>query len=203
MVLLILITFCVTTVNLGISQAEVKRRLDSDRELDAPLPPPPVTEPVVAPSLNEDHPKRVAPTETDFTDGPEVGLEGGLFAGLPSLAGEIWFHKILGVKGTDVKVGVRYAQDNNNVATPLKYGLVFADGIINLNRGLGAIFYLAGGLNYLASSSGSVSNPIGGEAYLGVKEGCFYAEVGYSAIRTGSASSIKGIDFNIGIKTAF
>ena len=135
--------------------------------------------------------------------GPELGLAAGLFANIPSVAGEVRFHKFLGIDGTAVKAGLRYAQgkDANEVAR--KSALVFADGIINLNSGPGAIYYLGGGLNYLAYTTGQVSGTVGGEMYLGVQEGAFYGEAGYGAIRTGFSPSYKGLILNIGLKWAY
>jgi len=141
-------------------------------------------------------------------EGPEVGLSAGLFSQIPSLAGEIWFHKILGLEGTGVKAGLRYAQGNDANSTPRKNALICVDGTINLNEGPGAIFYVAGGLNYLAYTTGQTSGTVGAEVYLGVQEGSLaygslYAEAGYSAIRTGFSPSYKGLDLNLGFKWAY
>jgi hypothetical protein len=135
--------------------------------------------------------------------GPEAGLAAGLFAGIPSVAGEVRFHKILGIDGTALKAGLRFAEGKDANETARKNGLIFADGIFNLNRGPGAVFYLGGGLNYLAYTTGQSSGTVGGEAYLGVQEGSFYAEAGYAAIRTGFSPSYKGLDLNLGFKWVY
>lgn len=135
--------------------------------------------------------------------GPELGLAAGLFANLPSVAGEVRFHKFLGIDGTAVKAGLRYAEGKDANQLNRKSALVFADGIVNLNSGTGAIFYLGGGLNYLAYTTGQVSGTVGGEVYLGIQEGPFYGEAGYSAIRTGFSPSYKGLILNIGLKWAY
>jgi hypothetical protein len=135
--------------------------------------------------------------------GPELGLAAGLFANIPSVAGEVRFHKFLGIDGTAVKAGLRYAQGKDANGTDRKSALVFADGIINLNGGPGAIFYLGGGLNYLAYTTGQTNGTAGGEVYLGVQEGACYGEAGYGAIRTGFSPSYKGLDLNMGFKWAY
>jgi len=135
--------------------------------------------------------------------GPEVGLAAGLFANIPSAAGEIRFHKVLGLDGTAVKAGLRFAEGKDANEVTRKNALIFADGIFNLNKGPARSFIWAGGSNYLAYTTGQTNGTVGGEVYLGVQEGSFYAEAGYAAIRTGFSPSYKGIDLNLGFKWVY
>ena len=159
---------------------------------------------VVPVIVSQPAPESLAPAAPAVThQGPEVGLSAGLFAGIPSAAADIWFHRFIGINGTGLKTGFRYAQGNDPNNIMRKNALIFADGTINLNSGPDAVFYLAGGLNYLAYTTGATSGTIGEELYLGVQEGTIYAEAGYSEIHTGFSPSTKGIILNMGLKSVF
>jgi hypothetical protein len=168
------------------------------RPVLAPLARPIILKPVMPPAQLK--PVTPVPVAAKPYIGPEVGLAAGLFAALPSVAGEVRFHKLLGIDGTALKAGLRYAEGKDADQVNRKSALVFADGIINLNGGPGAIFYLGGGLNYLAYTTGRTGGTAGGEVYLGVQEGSLYGEAGYSAIRTGFSPSYKGLNLNLGLK---
>lgn len=214
-ILVVLAVFCLTNVYCELSYAAGRRGREMARgsrggrglkviqpvrrEVVEPL----VVEPIVARPLVPGRPRRVVTQEAAPYEGPEVGLAGGLFANLPSVAGEVLFHKILGISGTGIKAGLRYAQGDDADNAFRKYALVFADGIINLNGGPGAICYLGGGLNYLAYTTGQKPGTVGGEAYLGIREGGLYGEVGYSEIRTGFSPSAKGLTLNLGFKLVY
>ena len=141
-------------------------------------------------------------------NGPETGLAIGLFGNIPSGAFEIWFHKLLGMESTGLKTGIRYAQGQDQAGTMRKNTLIFADAILDLNPGPGAVFYIGGGPNYLVYTTGKTSGTIGAEFYLGVQEGSFqygslYAEAGYSDVETGFSPAQKGLMLNIGFKSVF
>jgi hypothetical protein len=158
---------------------------------------PPVMDPIVAKPLGPDHPKRVA---QQLKKDADFGLMAGWFAGLPALTGELRFHKFLDIDAAAAKLGVRYAQGDDANKVMRKYALVFADGAIDLNSGPGPILYAAGGVNYLAYTTGKKQGSVGGEAYLGVRDGGLYAEAGYGAIRTGFDPTVKGLIFSAGFK---
>lgn len=209
--LVVVTIFCFTAISFGTSYAAGRKGKGRARvgrggrigNLARPL----VVAPVVVKPLGPVRPQGATPPAAVPYEGPAVGpavgLAGGLFANLPSLAGEIWFHKILGINGTGLKAGLRYAQGDDANGAPRKDVLAFADGVINLNSGPGAIFYAAGGLNYLAYTTGRTSGNAGAEAYLGVQEGAFYVEAGYSEIRPGFIGPSKGLDINLGIKAVY
>ena len=211
--LMILAVFCLVSINCGISFAAVRKMrvgrggrrkgVNVIRPISLRRVEPLVVEPIVVRPLGSVHPQPAALQEAVPYEGPAVSLAGGLFANLPSLAGEIWFHKILGINGTGLKAGLRYAQGDDANGAPRKDVLAFADGVINLNSGPGAIFYAAGGLNYLAYTTGRTSGNAGAEAYLGVQEGAFYVEAGYSEIRPGFIAPSKGLDINLGFKAVY
>ncbi len=168
----------------------------------------PIVEPVVVESEAPAPIRTRVVNQTIPRSGPEYGLSAGLFSNLPSISSDIWFHKFLGIENTGVKVGFRYAQGKDSDETIRKHLLIFSDGVIDLNSGPGAIYYLAGGLNYLAYTTGQTSGTVGGELYLGVEDGTLaygslYAEAGYSAIRTGFSPSQTGLMLNLGFKGAF
>jgi hypothetical protein len=192
--LIIVATFCFIGVNLDAAYAIVRRgripMIAPQMELLA-------VEPVVAKPLGPNHPKRVAPRLPGDID---IGLMAGLFAGLPALTGEIKFHKFLDIDAAVAKLGVRYAQGDDADKVLRKYALVFADGVVDLNAGPGTILYAAGGVNYLAYTTGKKQGTLGGEAYLGIREGGLYAEAGYGAIRTGFSPTSKGLILSVGFK---
>ena len=146
-----------------------------------------------------------APAKRDL-GGPSIGLSGGLFGNIPSAAGEIWFHDLFGSEGMGLKAGLRYAQGNDPDSHLRKNVMVFSDGIIFLTGDEGAKVYLAGGLNYLAYTTGQTAGGVGAELYFGITEGnwrdgSFYAEAGYGAIHTGFTPNIKGLNLDFGYKT--
>ena len=194
-VLIILVALCFATVNLGSVDAIPRRG-----RTPAFVPPriqPPVMDPIVAKPLGPDHPKRVV---KQFKKDTDFGIMAGVFAGLPALTGEIRFHKFLDIDAAAAKLGVRYAQGDDSNKTMRKYALVFADGAMDLNAGPGPILYAAGGVNYLAYTTGKKQGSVGGEAYLGVRDGGLYAEAGYGAIRTGFDPTVKGLILSAGFK---
>ena len=227
-VFVIVTVFCFTTINCGVSLAADKKvkamgrgqgrgmgrglgrgkmgggRFGGAGTVFRPL----VVAPVIARPLVSVRPRVVEVKPALPHQGPELGLSAGLFGAIPSVAGEIWFHKFLGLEGTGVKVGFRYAQGKDAGEVMRKNAVISLDGTIDLNQGPGAIFYLAGGPNYLAYTTGQKSGTLGGEVYLGVQEGSpaygsLYAEAGYSAIRTGFSPSYKGLDLNLGFKWVY
>lgn len=197
-VLIVLMLICFAMVNLG-SVSAIPRH----GRTPAFVPPrvqPPVMDPVVAKPLGPNHPKRVAQQLKKDTD---FGLMAGWFAGLPALTGELRFHKFLDIDAAAAKLGVRYAQGDDTNKVMRKYALVFADGAMDLNAGPGPILYAAGGVNYLAYTTGKKQGSVGAEAYLGVRDGGLYAEAGYGAIRTGFDPTVKGLILSAGFKQRY
>ncbi|MFA6548932.1 MAG: hypothetical protein WCT39_03265 [Candidatus Margulisiibacteriota bacterium] len=192
--IIIVATVCFTGVGFDAAYAIVRR---GRTPMIAPQLEPLATEPVVAKPLGSDHPKRVGPRLPRDTD---IGVTAGIFAGLPSLAGEIRFKNFLDMDTASAKLGVRYAQGDDADKVLRKYALVFADGVVDLSAGPGAILYVAGGVNYLAYTTGKKPGTFGGEAYLGMREGGLYAEAGYGTIRTGFSPSSKGLILSVGFK---
>jgi len=210
----LIIVLCLSLPSIGAQKGKARRVIKPKVVIKAPVVrpviiAPRVIRPVVIQPLPPSRPvvvvKEKAPPKPPH-EGPEFGLSGGLFGNIPSVGVDAWFHKILGIGGTGIKAGLRYAQGEDSNKNIRKNILICADGIYDFNSGPGAIFYLAGGLNYLAYTTGQTNGGVGAELYLGVEEGSFaygslYAEAGYSAIRTGFSPTIKGLYLNFGIKS--
>jgi hypothetical protein len=137
----------------------------------------------------------------------EMGLSGGLLAGIPGGYLEFRWNGPLSMEQLSIKTGAAYAQGKDTDGVDRKHALLFADGILHAlplgSEGVDA--YLGGGLNYLVKTSGQVSGAVAGEIYVGLdsrldRGGSIYAELGWGAIRTGFSPTYKGLNVTLGIK---
>jgi hypothetical protein len=125
-----------------------------------------------------------------------VGIMGNLvlddFIGLGPMVG-------LSAKAVSYKVGVGYVAGSGIKAVP-----VYAGGVIALPaEWMGGLdSYVAGGLNYVVYGNGKTSGKIGGDAKVGIKAdlglglGKTGFELGYSVVRSNTATS-KGLSLTV------
>jgi hypothetical protein len=139
----------------------------------------------------------------------DLAVSVGIHSGIGALLIDQKWSQPLGVKDSALKTGIAYALGKDQDRVERNNYLVYVDGIYMLPfiiNGYGDNKpYLGGGLNYLVLTSGSKSGTVGGEAYLGIESHLqnwdkHYAEVGYSAIRTGFSPTYKGLYFTVGYR---
>ncbi len=222
-VIIFLTVICVTCIDFGAAFAAGKRVraqargirggrrigvIRPRRIIVAPRFEPIIVEPVIVRPYRSAYVEPVVVREVVPHEGPEFGFSGGLFANMPSMAGEVWFHKLMGIDSAGLKAGLRYAAGDDSDGRMRRNTLISIDGTMNLTGGPASSVYLAGGLNYLAYTTGQTSGAVGAELYLGVQEGSIafgslYAEAGYSEVRTGFSSPMKGLILNLGFKAVY
>jgi hypothetical protein len=167
----------------------------------AALPPPP------PPSrVSPEQASRPIPPPPPPEAGLRLGLAVGALAGITGAQADAQFSEPFGLVRTSGRVGVAYAQGNDSAGTARKHALVVLDGLYHLNPpetpGLRSYFGL--GLNFDAYTSGQKSGTLGGQAFYGVEGsaggGSFFAQLGYTVIRTGFSPNQAGLTGLVGYR---
>lgn len=138
--------------------------------------------------------------------GPRLGLALGALAGITGTQADAQFSEPFGLVSASCRVGIAYAQGDDSAGTTRKHALVVLDGIYHFNppqtQGLRSYFGL--GLNFDAYTTGQKSGTLGGQAFYGVEGnaggGSFYAQIGYTLIRTGFSPNQAGLTALVGYR---
>ena len=138
----------------------------------------------------------------------------GVKAGLTAISGNLDYSTAGILAGSKIRIGGDYLTGTNGVDSNLKVVTLKVDGIYALDMlkqpGLPVDFYVGGGALYAVKVSGGRSGSYGLEAFVGANYkipdfGCLNAEVGYAALKYGSAAAgaAKGVEASVGYSYAF